>query len=199
MVNYTCPTCYKEFNKKDSFIKHTERKKKQCKPNLHFFAENNNILQKFAENNIKTLEPIANDKNNCIHCGKVFSTIYTLNRHLNGYCKIKKSLDEVNDKTNKEYMMKLEDQSKKIEEQSKEMKELYKMIEELKNQKSTNITINNTDNSTKTINLMAHGFEDLNKIDTKTILKYLCSDKFESIVPNVVKEIFRNNFRHSFY
>ena len=77
------------------------------------------------------------------------------------------------------------------------------MIEDLKKQKTTNITINNnTDNSTKTnvnnINLLAHGSEDLGKIDTKTILKYLCSDKFESIIPNVVKEIFRNKDRPEF-
>jgi hypothetical protein len=47
------------------------------------------------------------------------------------------------------------------------------------------------DNSIKTnVNLMAHGSEDFSKIELKTILKYLCSDNFESIVPNVTKEIF---------
>jgi hypothetical protein len=195
MVNYTCPTCFKKFNKKDSFIKHTERKKKPCLGFLPNFTNSTKNLPKITE-------LVKKPENTCEYCSKNFSTIYTLNRHLNGRCKIKKSLDEVNDKNNKEYLIKLEDQSKKIEEQSKEMKELYKMIEELRKQKTTNITINNTDNSTKTnvnnINLMAHGSEDLGKIDTKTILKYLCSDKFESIIPNVVKEIFRNKDRPEF-
>jgi predicted RNase H-like nuclease (RuvC/YqgF family) len=184
MVNYTCPTCNKEFKQKQHYIEHTQKRKKPCQIVLHKFAENCTNLQNFAV-------IIENIENTCEYCEKNFSSIYTLNRHLSNYCKIKKSIDDENQKQN---------------DQIAELKQLIlnqaKQIEDLKN-KTTNITINNTDNSVKNnvnnvnnINLMAHGSEDLSKIETKTILKYLCSDKFESIVPNIAKEIFRNKDRH---
>ena len=109
MVNYTCLTCLKEFNKKDSFIKHTERKKKPCKQYLPIFTNSTKNLPKITEIDKKP-------ENTCEYCSKNFTTIYTLNRHLNDRCKVKKALDEEKDKITNE-------QSKKIE-------ELYKMIED---------------------------------------------------------------------
>ncbi len=194
MVNHICNICSKQFKRRVDLIYHMEKKKKPCQPVLQEFAGICTDLQKFAEfaENTENIENI--EINTCKYCEKNFSSIYTLNRHLNNYCKAKKLQDNINN----EYKQKLEEQTKKME-------EMYKMIEELK-QKPTNITINNTDNSIKNsvnnnvnnIKLMAHGSEDLSKIETKTILKYLCSDKFESIIPNVTKEIFRNKARPEF-
>jgi vacuolar-type H+-ATPase catalytic subunit A/Vma1 len=175
MVNYTCPTCYKEFNKKCNFIEHTEHKKKPCKVIAHNGSQNAQNCSQNAENQQLNLQNIQVSLD-CKFCGQVFSKKFNLNRHINSYCKIKKSLDEVNDKTNKEYMMKLEDQSKKIEEQSKEMKELYKMIEDLKKQKTTNITINNTNNTDNSIK------NDLTKINNNI-------KKLEEVIPDIDKNI----------
>ncbi len=209
MVKYTCTICLKEFDKKHNFIFHTELKKKPCQPiepkktqeNPDRTQENPKEPEENSEDlgSIVESEKIRKNKNKCEYCNYEFSTNSHLNRHIKqGRCKVKKEQDNINN-----------EQSKKIEEQSKEIKELYEMIKELK-QKPTSITINNTDNSVKNnvnsvsnnvnnnIKLMAHGSEDLSKIDTKTILKYLCSDKFESIVPNVTKEIFRNKARPEF-
>ncbi len=189
MVNYTCPKCQKQFNKKYNFEMHTLNKKKPCQPILQEFAGICTDLQEFAEFAENT------ETNTCKYCDKNFSSVYTLNRHLNNYCKTKKLLDQEKEKQNEKF----EELKQLIYQQSKE-------IADLKKQKPTSITINNTDNSVKNnvnnnvnnIKLMAHGSEDLSKIDTKTILKYLCSDKFESIVPNVTKEIFRNKNRPEF-
>ncbi len=205
MVIYTCPTCNKEFNKKSNFIEHTQHKKKPCQaiaPKAPEMLQDAPISSKNPPDREEIIDEILEDKSvfNCEYCNQIFSKKFNLNRHLNeNRCKVKKILDNEEKRTD-------EEQSKKIEEQTKKIDELYKMIEELK-QKPTNITINNnTDNSVKNnvnnvnnnIKLMAHGSEDFSKIDTKTILKYLCSDKFESIVPNVTKEIFRNKARPEF-
>lgn len=191
MVIYTCPTCNKEFNKKSNFIEHTEKKKKPCKQNLPKFTNIDQNLPKITQSEKKS-------DNLCIHCNKNFTTIYTLNRHLNGRCKVKNILDEQNEKNNNEYIIKLEEQTKKID-------ELYKKIEELEKKKTSNITINNTTNNTdnsvknnvnNNIKLQAHGSEDLSKIELKTILTHLTTQDFVSIVPKLTKEIFRNKKRH---
>ncbi len=205
MVIYTCPTCNKEFKKKSHFIEHTELKKKPCQPkNPERTQENPSEPELNPKepgfNQVESEEETKTNGHTCTYCGFEFSTNSHMNRHIKqGRCKVKNLLDK---------------EAENNKEQTKKIDELYKMIEELK-QKPTNITINNnTDNSVKNnvnnnvntnvnnvnnnIKLMAHGAEDFSKIDTKTILKYLCSDKFESIVPNVTKEIFRNKARPEF-
>ncbi len=207
MVKYTCPTCNKEFKQKQHYIEHTQLKKKPCKPNHQEPPKSTNdtpILHQnppesavtFENELDKQTDKIEEDKTNCcMYCNIVFTRKDTLKRHINLRCKVKKQLDEEKDKQNGQ-----------IEELKKLIFEQAKKIEELEKKKTTNnITINNTsntttntDNSTKTINLMAHGSEDFSKIETKTILKHLCSENFESIVPNVAKEIFRNKNRPEF-
>ncbi len=126
MVNYTCPTCNKQFNRKSNYDYHIENKKKPCRP------------KNPIEPMLNPGEPDLNPKNNghsCGYCGFEFSTNSHMNRHIKqGRCKVKNSLDK---------------EAENNSEQTKKIDELYKMIEELK-QKPTNITINNnTDNSIK--------------------------------------------------
>jgi hypothetical protein len=111
MVIHVCPICSKEFTKKSSFINHTENKKKPCKPNevnneknLQEFAKSCKNLQEFAEksinlhkNNEKSIileEKKENEKKDniysCNYCYKNFYSIYTLKRHLEDSCKVKK-------------------------------------------------------------------------------------------------------------
>ncbi len=187
MVNHICTKCQKSFSRKSDYIYHTEKKKNPCRPDLQIFADICRDLQ----------ESTKNDTNSCTHCKKNFSSVYTLNRHLNNYCKAKKKFDKEKDK-----------QDNQIEELKKLILEQSKQIEQLKKHKSSKITINNTttnntDNSVKNnvnnnIKLQAHGSEDLSKIELKTILTHLTTQDFVSIVPKLTKEIFRNKKRPEF-
>ncbi len=199
MVNYTCTTCSKQFNRKSNYDYHINNKKKPCLINnlkKLIFTQNTQENIKNTQNFELTeqAEDVKIVTFDCEYCKKSFGRKYNLDRHLNN-CKIKKSQDEEK---------KL--QSNQLDELKKLILEQSKQIEELKKQKTNNITINNnttttnnTDNSVKNnINLMAHGSEDFSKIELPTILKYLCSENFESIVPNVTREIFRNKNRPEF-
>ena len=87
MVNYSCNNCFKNFSRKSDFIYHTEQKKRPCRSDL----------QEFAESDIKTgggkTEKVKED-NECTYCLKCFSSVYTLNRHLDNNCKVKKQQEE---------------------------------------------------------------------------------------------------------
>ncbi len=207
-MTFKCNNCFKEFDKKFNLERHISNKKKPCQPiimtppittngssEIHQEPPNNVInFDKKQECKQEEQYVIVNSLT-CLHCGLFFARKDTLKRHMESRCKVKKLLDEEKEKQNEQF----EELKKLIYQQSQE-------IADLKKQKPTSITINNTDNSVKNnvnnnvnnIKLMAHGSEDFSKIDTKTILKYLCSDKFESIVSNVAKEIFRNKARPEF-
>ncbi len=116
MVKYTCKICFKEFNKKDDYIKHTERRKKPCQPkeriNIDLFAnipknipnipnipnvlkllelsKNSNKFDTFEKNEILNEQQIYY---NCNYCMKNFSTKFNLNKHIKNSCKVRK-LDE---------------------------------------------------------------------------------------------------------
>ncbi len=211
-MTFKCNICFKEFDKKFNLDRHVSNKKKPCKPVLLVPPISTNappeIHQKTPENAINSDKSHQNEQDEeneitksltCVHCDLLFTRKDTLKRHMESRCKVKKLLDQEKERQNEQF----EELKQLIYQQSKE-------IADLKKQKPTSITINNTDNSVKNnvsnnvnnsvnnIKLMAHGSEDLSKIETKTILKYLCSDKFESIVPNVTKEIFRNKERPEF-
>ncbi len=204
MVTYTCPKCLKEFKQKGHFIDHTEKKKKPCQQNLQKFAQICTNLQEFAENEnsviIGSNVGVGEGIHNCQHCNKEFSSIYTLNRHLSSYCKIKKQKDEETNKQNDLLMIQMMELKKILEIQNKE-------IQELKNKKPVSkLVINNHNNNTTTtntlnagsintgntnnINLMPHGKEDFSKIELKSILECLCNENFQEIVPSMVKHIY---------
>ncbi len=139
MVKYTCPTCSKEFTRKSSFIDHTEHKKKPCKPIINII---NNIDQKLPfltnlqQNN--QVFSVKNEKkeNICKHCDRTFTTIYTLNRHLNGRCKKLKENEIKKENTGlKEIKQENLQLKKEIEELKKQFNEFINNNKEIKESK----------------------------------------------------------------
>ncbi len=159
MVDYKCPTCLKNFNKKDSFLKHTEKKKKPCQKNLQEFAE---ICKK---NNSKKIDKC----NNCIYCNKNFSSIYTLNRHLDNNCKHKKVEEEKNKKEKDE----INKQNAQLEELIKQLKDHSNKFEEIS---KNNDFINFIDNINKSNVLVKE--EPPNFIFNEHVILYRKPDKY---------------------
>lgn len=220
MVNYVCTICLKDFSKKDSFIKHTEKKKKPCRVDLQEFAENCKNLQEFAESDIKTdgckTEKVKED-NDCTYCFKCFSSVYTLNRHLDSNCKVKKQQEEEINKLKAIQMKEIDELKKQLDKQSKEMEQLKSMVKVNKSTKNpkpqtinnntmTNSNNTNTTNNTNNTNnivvnniILPHGSE--SKVELQKVLEQLANhNDMLTIIPNMAKEIYINtpenkNFR----
>ncbi len=221
MVIYKCPTCLKEFDKKDSFVKHTEKKKKPCRPNIPKNSELFPSIPKYSEKtkNIDILidNPIDFDESVksifCEYCNKNFSTKFNLNKHIKYNCKQKKIVDEnikkeneenkIKDQQIQELIKKLDEQSKKIDELSKNSKNISNNIVlnanniTTTNTNANSITNTNTNNinntNTNNIKLVAHGSEDLSDFDIETVLNYLCTVDLFDIIPDAVKDVYLND------
>lgn len=160
MVLYKCNNCLKEFDKKDNFIKHTERKKKPCRQNITLIQNNpfESILiqksrlnlisdkndNKFIENmmNIDNIVNIDNllleDDFTCEYCGKTFYNNANLHKHIrNNSCKVKKLQDQEKENIFKillakdEEIKELIEYNKKTEENNKELKEYIKKLTDM--------------------------------------------------------------------
>ena len=153
MTKYICPNCSKDFKQKINFINHTEKKKIPCNlinnsliPPISAKIYKNSqksakippksakippISSKIIDNLIKEQET---NKNNhfCTYCEKSFTRIDSLKKHLNGRCKSKENLDEL----------------QKLKE---DIKILLNNYQNLINEQKSSKTIVNTDNS-KTLN-----------------------------------------------
>ena len=242
MVIYTCPNCSKVFNRKSSFINHTENKKYPCNKNIYKSPIFTDFTETSPEVKINDEEfkvnSIQNDsekaKFNCEHCEKYFKNKFTLERHQNGRCKVikqnenkkknqnnnqvnvdeldidiktkmilsilmnqnKKLIEEMNQIKDKHE--KLEEENKEIKEENKEMKEKIKKVSNRVSNKiinSNNVTNQNTQNNTinNTNIILAHGKEDLSKIELDAIMSYMSTIKHKEIIPNITKHIYLNN------
>lgn len=226
MVKRICPKCNAVFNQKGHYDYHMNRKF-DCTPNNILNDENKQDLnickkiQNFAEickekknkqkndeiivkptnlNTLKLYLPDLTDSNFCCSfCNKKYSSKYTLARHINDSCKIKKETDNEKenifklllekDKENKEKINQLEKQNKilmaKIDKliSLKEHPKSSKIINDNKtitNNHSNSINntqninnTNNTNNSNNTQNnivMVNFGKEDLSIIDKQIFL-----------------------------
>ncbi len=198
MVKYTCTICLKEFSKKYNFEMHTMNKKKPCQPINNIIDQNLPIFTEIYQNSPESYKKI--EKHSCEYCEKDFTTIYTLKRHVEGRCKVKKEKEEESNKQNEflvaqvmELKRLLENQTREIEEMKKK-KSVNKLV--INNNTNTlntgniNTNTNNIKTNTNNINLMAHGKEDFSKIELKSILDCLCNENFQEIVPSMVKHIY---------
>ncbi len=159
MVKYICPTCTKEFSRKNDLVYHTDKKKKPCQPITLLAPEK---LPKISESSIKTPEKLIKNEeiknslqfidekiveieiNNdiaCNYCGKKFCKKSNLNRHLNtNRCIVKRKVEEdeeiilIKDKTDK--VVKLEEENvllkNEVQNHKKEIQIQKNEIEELK-------------------------------------------------------------------
>ncbi|AYV76118.1 MAG: hypothetical protein Terrestrivirus4_166 [Terrestrivirus sp.] len=204
MVEYKCERCLKIFSKKCDYTYHINRKT-PCiiKVNTQSTTINQDSPQLTQINQINQFNQINQNLSNkfkCNYCNKEFCNKYTLERHLNERCKIKK---EDTSKKEEIYQLLLR-QMKEIKEDNKKMfDELKAENLKLKNELAikNNTTINNTNTGTMNtienqtnnntnnqqnniknlnINLIAHGKEDLSFI-TDDQMKKILNKGFKSI------------------
>jgi hypothetical protein len=200
MVKYMCNVCLKEFKQKGHFIDHTERRKYPCKQivtNLQKITEIKNKTQVLIENK---------NEHSCNKCNKSFVNIYSLKRHCDNYCKVKKAnetqieriknnqvnIDEldIDDKT-KLILNILMNQNKKIIDEMKEEMNLIK--EENKVIKVENKEIKNKikfdeDKQYNNNKLVNDKLIDI-IINKNEKIKELKSDKSENISNNIDNKI----------
>ena len=213
MVEHTCERCLKTFSKKCDYTYHINRKnpcvlKVNTQSNiLHHDLPNLTQINQINQINPNIQNSVnSNNKCKCNYCKKEFCNKYTLERHLNERCKIKK--EDIN-KKEEIYQLLLkqmeENNKKQMDELKNEILKQQNQIYELTKQiNKSNTTINNTNNGTMNtienqtnnqtnntnnqqnniknlhINLIAHGKEDLSFI-TEDHLKKILYKGFKSI------------------
>jgi hypothetical protein len=162
MPNYKCSRCMKDFGQKCEYMRHLN-KKFPCKE----------IAQK-STISAQKCTILEESETVCKYCGKEFSRIFTLNRHIDGYCKVKKA----NDAKMEEMMtmlIELKESNKMIVEENKQNKEKIAKLEaeNTKYKIINNNTQNNIGTQNITFKINAYGMENTSKVtfnDYKRIL-----------------------------
>ena len=200
MPIYTCSECNKQFKDRTKYVVHTNRKfpcKKDhniaCRDSISsqtINLQNPTIyLQNLQDlnNNLQDLQDLKNSNSIqenqliCNYCLKVYSDKYVLYRHMKSYCKVKKQEENKKEEIYQQLL--------------KENEELKNEIKQLKNNAlnssgkiiNKNCSIHNGDNN---IVIVAHGREDLDKIDVKYILEAL--KRGTSAIPVITERIHFN-------
>ncbi len=180
---YKCDTCNLVFNKKYNLRRHQNGR---CKMN-----QQQAVKEKNSQNNQINIDDLDIDK----------KTKTILNILLNQNKKIIDEMKQEMDKI-KEENKEIKEENKEIKEENKEMKEKMSKIDRkniTKNINNNNNTTNNTNShntQNNTINntiIVAHGKEELDKIELETIMKCLSTIKYREIVPNMAKHVYIND------
>ena len=106
MVNHPCPKCGEIFNKKSTFINHSNRKNPCVKiapeilpdtPKIHQTIPINTVIKE--TNELKSSTDLKNNKKFCCEfCDHYFSRKFCLDRHLDSRCKIIKNNNSIKQK-----------------------------------------------------------------------------------------------------
>jgi hypothetical protein len=200
MVNYICPLCKKNFNKKSNYIDHIENKKKPCKDiktNIPPITSNippifsNNIIDKQlnkTSSNIITNKVIVQNYR-CNFCDKTFSRIDNFKRHLIERCKVRKEETQEKEAIFKELLQRvelLEKENQQLNNKIVLLEKEKKVHKNIQNNKNVNNLNNGIINNTIVIQ---HGKEDLSKIEDQVFynafLKYTGAKIPEKIIEGI--------------
>jgi hypothetical protein len=209
MVNYFCPTCNKDFNKKSNYINHVQNKKKPCNQNelkMHQNAPKCTLnAPKCTENTIFQVDilnkkVIEDTKKGyiCNFCDVSFTRSTTLKRHLIERCKARKEEIQEKEAIFQELLKQnelLKNQNEKLNNQLLEQNKLIiellvkKNIKEKSKNIQNNKNIKNQNNGTINNIIIQHGKEDLTKIENKVFfdafLKYTGAKIPEKIIEGI--------------
>ena len=200
MVTYSCSKCNKKFFYKNDYTRHINRKF-PCNKNIEFQMGGSPPELSKAHPKLSKIEKTIEKENHiCYYCKNEFSNKYNLNRHINLVCKIKKQHEKEKEEKYNELIQRIENNEKKFEEkitnlenQLREEKEKNNKLIQMNTSDKTinnNCNINNIENQNITFNLIAHGREDLDKIDVKYILEAL--KRGTSAIPVITERIHFN-------
>ncbi len=213
MVKYICLKCGKEFKKKYDFDYHMNKRKSSCVKQNDGCSQLLTVAHKCSQNNKKEKDQKTIKETNslysCDFCESKFSRKSNLVRHKNMYCKNKKEKDNENKDNiiSSEYIdnINTDEETKKILKLL--LNQLNELKEELKKEKLNYTTNNTTNNTTNTnlnnnsnntinntnINVIAHGTDELKKIELSEILTYLSSYQFRKIIPDFARHVYIND------
>jgi uncharacterized phage infection (PIP) family protein YhgE len=168
---HTCAKCNKEFASAQNLRKHNLRKT-TCVPT-----------------EVPVLNP-ANTENKCKFCGKSYSSIYSLKRHM-GTCHMKDNQGAM--------FQILVEQNQQMMEQIKTLQQQVQPIHQTLNQ-----TVNNVVNNNLYVNvtICSFGNEALDRLDTESVLK-LVKNHTKDFIPKMIEHIHANpnhpEFHNVFY
>ena len=211
MVNYFCPNCNKDFNKKSNYINHVQNKKKPCNQNELKMHQNAPKCTKnapnYTENTIiqvdNSSQKVIDDTKKgyiCNFCDVSFTRSTTLKRHLIERCKARKEEIQEKEAIFQELLKQnelLKNQNEKLNNQLLEQNKLIIELLVKKNikdkDKSKNIqnnkNIKNQNNGIINNIIIQHGKEDLTKIENKVFfdafLKYTGAKIPEKIIEGI--------------
>lgn len=122
MKTYECSTCGKIFKQKSDYDRHLKRKK-PCVAQVHDIQH-----EEEAIHSEKQLEKI--NTNECKYCHKNFSRTDVLARHVNKYCKVKKSQDDSKEQLFQKLLAEHEKMTIEIKQLKKENKKMERLIKQ---------------------------------------------------------------------
>jgi hypothetical protein len=215
MSKYVCLICNKDFKQKSNYINHTVNKIKPCSKINNINSQNNinivDIFEIIVDNNINDKD---NDKNNdkndkdndeidenninmCNYCDKSFTRNYNLQRHLNGRCKSKKNIDELEKLKEKFNFLannyqNLEKENENLKNENKKLKHDNINTTQIINNtitKNDNKQINNGIINNVNIQVVQFGNEDIDKLDLTDAIKLYLKSTGGNIVSNMLKYI----------
>ena len=190
MVSYICPLCDKVYTHKQDYIKHTRRKKTCNKNGKKQIGGSPPELSKAPPKLSKIEKTIEKESHICFYCKNEFSNKYNLNRHTDLVCKIKKQHEKEKEDKYNELIQRIENNEEEIKELRNQLngeREKNNILNQIVYKQTNNIE-NQTNNIT--FNLIAHGREDLDKIDIKYILEAL--KRGTSAIPVITERIHFN-------
>jgi len=187
MKEHPCGLCGKIFDRKSNWLYHTQNKKHPCvntsKNNILLCIEINKNEKE--ENEIKCFP--------CEYCKKTFTRKYSLDRHLDGRCKLKLDIDIK--QTQNVGLEVFEDKLNQVIKENKVLKQKIEKLEtKIKKTNSKKITNINIEQQNININIVNFNELDYNEMDKKLFTKPLLNSKLQGkfIILQMIENVYIN-------